>query len=330
MNTAELNYKPSVSIVCVTYNQKSYILKALNSFISQITTFDYEIIIGDDASTDGTAEIIQDFYLNHKNIVRPIFRTKNVGGRRNLRSALELVTTDYIAYCEGDDYWIDNNKLQNQFDFLEANPHLGLVWTDIDIFDEQENKVIHAVFANKKLPIFYNLQDVLVNKPFFAPSTWFFRSNFSRFFYNNDYVDGTFPFILELLQVSKIAFFDHVTAIYTKRRESVSNSLDRTKRFNFAKGVYKIQTDYVSKLNLEISDSIDYNHYKSLLSYAITEGDIDFIDIARKKISDSKDFGVVLLLFFSRNKVFCYFFKIVVKNRFIYKVLGSFRKGWKR
>jgi glucosyltransferase len=317
--TARLNCQPKVSIVCVAYNQKSYILKTLNSFVSQETTFDYEIIIGDDASTDGTTEIIQEFYQKYKNIVRPVFRTKNVGGKRNLLSVLELVRSDYIAYCEGDDYWIDSKKLQKQFDFMELNLDVGLVWTDINIVDEQEDKVIQAVFANKKLPIFYNLQDILVNKPFFAPSTWFFRSKFSYFFCNNDYIDGTFSFILEILQVSKMSFIDKVTACYTKRTESVSNSFDRSKRFNFAKGVYNIQIDYASKMYPEILNLIEYNHYKSLLSYAITEGDIDFIIRARRKLSNSKELGVLLLLFLSKNKILSYFIKVIVENRFINK-----------
>ncbi len=115
------NNKPKVSICCITYNQKNYIKQALDSFLMQKTNFPFVVIIGDDASNDGTTEIVKEYALKYPDIIKPVFQERNSGGFKNFCDVFNLIDTEYVALCEGDDYWTDENKLQKQVDCLDAH-----------------------------------------------------------------------------------------------------------------------------------------------------------------------------------------------------------------
>src|SRR5574344_1074416 len=111
-----------VSISCTTYNHSSFIERTLNGFLMQKTTFKYEILIHDDASTDGTDEIIKKFEKQYPDIIKPIYQKENQYHKNiNITRTFQYPRAKgkYIAICEGDDYWIDSLKLQKQIDFLE-------------------------------------------------------------------------------------------------------------------------------------------------------------------------------------------------------------------
>lgn len=110
-----------LSIVVVTYNQEKYIRQALDSVIMQNMDFSYEIYIGDDASTDKTPLIVEEYGRKY-DAITAICRKKNVGGNYNAYDLLRRTKGKYIAYLEGDDYWTDKNKLQVQVDFMESHP----------------------------------------------------------------------------------------------------------------------------------------------------------------------------------------------------------------
>ena len=117
-----------VSIWCVTYNHELYIRDAIEGFLSQKTSFKYEIIIHDDASTDRTAEIIREYEQKHPNLMQCIYQTENqfVKNQPSIEWLWKIQFDNckgkYIAICEGDDYWIDTKKLQLQVDYLEMHP----------------------------------------------------------------------------------------------------------------------------------------------------------------------------------------------------------------
>lgn len=125
METIDSNEKNiMVSIICLAYNHHTYIKDALDGVLNQKTNFKYEMIIHDDCSSDGTKEIIQEYQKLYPEIIKPIYQTEN-----QYSKGIDIEKTyirpkckgKYIAYCEGDDYWCDNNKLQRQVDFLENN-----------------------------------------------------------------------------------------------------------------------------------------------------------------------------------------------------------------
>lgn len=114
-----------VTIRCLTYNHEAYIRQCLEGFVMQKTTFRFEAIVHDDASTDGTAEIIREYAEKYPDIIKPIFETENQYSKHDgsLRKILDAYTHGkYVAICEGDDYWTDPYKLQKQVDFLESHP----------------------------------------------------------------------------------------------------------------------------------------------------------------------------------------------------------------
>jgi glycosyltransferase involved in cell wall biosynthesis len=132
------NKSPLVSVFMITYNHEKYIAQALNSVLMQKTSFDYEIVIGDDCSTDSTQKIIKDYVTKHPNKIKPIFQTVNVGAMRNAYEfTLPECKGKYIATLEGDDYWTDPDKLQKQVDFLESNENYSVCFHHVIMVDAQ-------------------------------------------------------------------------------------------------------------------------------------------------------------------------------------------------
>ncbi len=122
--------KPCVSIYCAAYNHEKYIAQALEGFVSQKTTFPFEVIVNEDASTDNTAQIIREYEEQYPHIIKPIYQTEN---QYRLKKSISLyhmfpkAQGKYVAVCEGDDFWTDPLKLQKQYDYMEAHPDCPLV-----------------------------------------------------------------------------------------------------------------------------------------------------------------------------------------------------------
>lgn len=128
---------PLVSIVCPAYNQEAYVAQTLEGFLMQQTTFDFEILVNDDASTDGTARIIADYVKRYPTLIRAFYHETNQysQGNPSVPRLFGEARGRYIAFCEGDDYWTDPRKLQIQVDFLESHPDYVLTYHDAISFD---------------------------------------------------------------------------------------------------------------------------------------------------------------------------------------------------
>lgn len=111
---------PKVSVCVVTYNQEKYIRQCLQSIVDQETDFDFEVIVGDDCSTDGTRAIVQEFADKYQGQVNPIFHEKNIGPCQNYLSVHKSAKGEYVAHVDGDD-WCFLNKLARQADYLDVN-----------------------------------------------------------------------------------------------------------------------------------------------------------------------------------------------------------------
>lgn len=132
----------SVSIICITYNQESYIEQTIISLLSQKTSFKFEIIIHDDCSSDKTKEIIKLFENKYPSIIKPIFQHENQYSQGNCVTSIAVnrAKGKYIAICEGDDYWIDENKIQRQFQALEKNTNIDLCIHDAKCVNNNGNE----------------------------------------------------------------------------------------------------------------------------------------------------------------------------------------------
>jgi glycosyltransferase involved in cell wall biosynthesis len=126
--------EPKVSIVCITFNQKQYIEKALRSFLMQKTEFPFEIVIHDDASTDGTESIVRQYANRYPNLIKPLYETWNQysqGVKITTALCIPRCSASLIALCEGDDYWISPNKLQLQYEAMNRYPSARLCFHQV-------------------------------------------------------------------------------------------------------------------------------------------------------------------------------------------------------
>ncbi len=122
-----------VTIVCITYNHEEFIAQALDSFLMQKTNFKFKVFVGEDCGQDKTADIIRKYAVQYPEIIIPFIRESNIGAQRNLIDLCQRATSPYIAFCEGDDYWNDEYKLQKQFDFMENHLNTKVCTTKTEI-----------------------------------------------------------------------------------------------------------------------------------------------------------------------------------------------------
>lgn len=127
---------PLVSVMMVTYNQEAYVATALDSILTQEVNFDYEIVIGEDYSTDRTRAIISDYQQRYGSRIRPLFHEKNLGVSHNWVFTMQQCQGKYIALLEGDDYWTNPHKLQKQVDFMESHPDFSMCFHNARVLYE--------------------------------------------------------------------------------------------------------------------------------------------------------------------------------------------------
>jgi glycosyltransferase involved in cell wall biosynthesis len=125
-----------LSVAMITYNQERFIGQAIESVLAQKVNFDFEIVIGEDCSTDGTRAIVMDFHRRYPDRIVPLLGDQNVGAMRNLQETLAACRGQYVALLEGDDYWIRDDKLQKQVDFFEAHPDCAICCQRAQYLDE--------------------------------------------------------------------------------------------------------------------------------------------------------------------------------------------------
>ncbi|XKE44005.1 glycosyltransferase family 2 protein [Halomonas organivorans] len=168
---------PAVSILCITYNHAHYIEKTMSSFLAQVTRFSFEVLIHDDASTDGTSDIITKYHENYPNIIKPIIQKENQYTKGNMiyDELKRRARGKYIAFCEGDDYWTDINKLQIQHDFLESHPDISVSGHD-SYTATPDGRVIVKSRLPKRHQRDYPAADLITGKAWLLNLTLMYRN----------------------------------------------------------------------------------------------------------------------------------------------------------
>lgn len=146
------NKKPRVSVCVVTYNHEKYIRQCLQSIVDQKTDYDFEVIVGEDCSTDGTRAIVQEFAAKYPGMVKPIFYKKNVGGSENYIRVHEKALGEYIAHMDGDDYSLPG-KIQMQAEYLDNNSQCNIVWHRMYIMNDSSGLVVEDLIDMSEFPI---------------------------------------------------------------------------------------------------------------------------------------------------------------------------------
>lgn len=205
-----------VSIKCIAYNHDRYIRDTLEGFVMQKTNFRFEAIVHDDASTDGTAAIIREYAEKYPDIIKPIFETENQYSKHDgsLRRIMdEACKGKYIAFCEGDDYWIDPYKLQKQVNFLEKNLDYTMCWTDAYVEQNGEKKAYNRYTESCKSPI----EDIIERGGDFIPtcSILIRREALNNRAENaNRFYCGDYPLQIWSAYVGNVYYMSEQTCVY--------------------------------------------------------------------------------------------------------------------
>ncbi len=294
---------PVVSICCITYNHAKYIKSALDGFLKQHTDFDYEILIHDDCSTDGTTEIIKDYAERYPDIIFPLYEDENqwVKGRRgNLEFNYPRARGKYIALCEGDDYWIDEYKLQKQVEYLENHPECGLCYTSFDIKNETNGRITNDLFrSNPKIfpRLDSSVEDFLILKRYMCPPSWLLRRDLFPTDSNTG-CDGSFVIFSHYLANSKIGFIEDVTCVYRVLAESASHSNNYNNTYKRACQLLDLQLYLADKYNLkqDVKERCIQKFYKDNLVDFIINRKRDDINNARKCLKKDTRDRILLLI----------------------------------
>jgi len=164
---------PLVSICIVTYNHEKYISQCILSVLNQQADFKFEIIIGDDASTDKTSKIIAELEKSNKEIIRILHHKKNIGASRNYITTHNAASGKYIAHLDGDDFWLPG-KLKSQIDFFNRHPECSAVYSNAVVIDKFEKRI--GTF-NKKVQDTFDTSYLLERGNFLNASSLIYRSN---------------------------------------------------------------------------------------------------------------------------------------------------------
>jgi glycosyltransferase involved in cell wall biosynthesis len=207
--------EPLVSVWMNTYNHGKFIRQSIETVLMQKTNFDFEIVIGEDYSTDNTREIIREFEMKYPHIVKPIYHTTNVGALRNaFEFCYPKLRGKYVACLDGDDYWTDENKLQQQVDLLENDDKAVICFTQVQVFDENTQQVTEhwsQKFNQKKR---YKLEDILHTFNIVACSMMY-KNIYPVFPYRlTDFPTGDVSLYAFLLLKGDAVLLNKVTAIY--------------------------------------------------------------------------------------------------------------------
>lgn len=246
--------KPLVSICCLAYNHENYIRECLDGFLMQKCNFTFEVLIHDDASIDGTVNIIKEYEALYPGIIKPIYQVENqyskgIGVSANFN--FPRAKGKYIALCEGDDYWIDPYKLQKQVKFLESNPQFGLSYSYAKSLNCKTNRFNKRLNGRQ-----FNSINKLIKSNVIPTLTAVFRKDLYELFENEitpvkkNWKMGDYPVWLFISLNSKVHFIPEVTGIYRILEESISHSSSCDKNIKFNKSVYDIKKYFVSKYDL--------------------------------------------------------------------------------
>lgn len=233
-----------VNIVTVTYNQEDIIAQTIDALLAQKTNFDFEIIIGEDCSTDNTLKIVQEYQRKHQGKIRIITSDMNVGIEENYLRCYKACQAKYVAICDGDDYWIDPLKLQKQVDFFEKHSDFGLLGTMIKYYDERTHEFVKGKSIDQDY-IEYSFDSLFIENPLTSSSVIFRKDLLEQFLdlYQKFKVElnGFIDYSLWMYFASKmkVAELNDVTTVCRLSDTNISRNKDFKKSWQYRKRNYK-------------------------------------------------------------------------------------------
>ncbi len=240
--------EPLVSVTMVAYNVSPLIRQAIESVLRQKTNFPFELVIGEDCSTDGTREIILEYRDRYPNTIRVVSSDKNVGLVKNYIRTMKACRGKYIAFCDGDDFWQNTEKLQKQISHLEAHSTCGLVYSDYDVHFTGSGRTINNFIKHRKwdMPQDWTVSEFIAcggdSSLGILTCNTVIRSELYKLISESDpFLHQSCHFLLvdtqiwaEIASISSVHFIPESMATYNITSESATRSGDPKKRLRFA------------------------------------------------------------------------------------------------
>jgi len=252
---SNINDGPLVSAVMITYNHRGFIVQAIESILAQKTNFQFELIIGDDCSTDGTREIVAEYVKKHPERIVAVTSEKNVGMHQNMLRVERAARGKYIAYCEGDDVWHDPLKLAKQAAFLEGHPDYSMAHSHCHRFLVGQNRLVpNSLSVPTQLDDARAFEDILLGIR--SPLTVTVMARKEKLFWALDHcpecTDSYWPMgdtqrWLELSRLGKIGCLHEPLATTNVMLESAGQSQNPKKRLKFYLKAREIKLVYMKK-----------------------------------------------------------------------------------
>lgn len=288
---------PIVTVVILTYNHEKYIAQAIESVLEQKTSYNYNILIGDDYSTDGTRKIINSIYEKNPTKIQLLFPNKNLGALLNEKNCIEASTGKYIAFLEGDDYWADNLKLQKQVDYLESHPDCGLVHGNVNHYYQTKGILLENINKTKESQLIndYSFESLLMSdKHSIKTMTTCFRSDIVKTHFDYQVaIDRKWkltdlPLWLVISKHAKIHYIDEVFATYRLLDESASRTNDYRKKHNFHLSVFDIRLYFWEKYSgdIKLKNQLELSQAKTNLIDAFTLNDFKIGEKSKDKMKE--------------------------------------------
>lgn len=258
-----------VSVCMISYGHEKFIREAVEGVLMQVCDCEVELIIADDCSPDETSRVVQGLIRNHPNgrWIRYTRHKANMGMLPNFLFALQEARGEYIAFCEGDDYWTDPLKIQKQLDVLEKDPSIALVHTDYALFKAANGIYNQALNKHKHIPT-NSIYNELIGDNFIATLTVMVKTEIlreaTRFLANTlkQWPMVDYPHWLYISSQYKVAYLPQVTATYRYLASSASHSDALKKNLRFLKGVFSVRKYFLKGVKT-VPLKISWKIYKS-------------------------------------------------------------------
>lgn len=218
---------PKVSVVCTVYKHEAYLRKCFDGFVMQKTSFPVEVLVNDDCSPDGSAAIMREYEAKYPHLFHCIYQTENQyskGIKPWWEVLFPMARGEYIAICEGDDYWIDPYKLQKQVDFMDAHPDFSACFHNARVLRKMGVTLFNALDENH----YPSTEDIIKRRWFIATPTLFFRNILTDYpEWRGEIVNEDFLLELLLAQKGKFRYMDDVMAVYRQDGMGMSAVLNK-------------------------------------------------------------------------------------------------------